>query len=315
MQEKLRILLVDDEERILRSLGLLLRMQYEVLTTTSGSEALRILREKNIHVIISDQRMPEMEGTEVLRQAREISPQTVRLLLTGYADIDATIASVNEGEVFRYINKPWGPKELRDTVALAAEVASNLRQAREEPVQQMPQQRLRVLVLDPDPETVSVVRELAGTSHEVLWAGNTVSAIELLGKEQVAVLVTELRLPGEDASALLKTLKREQPQLQSIVVTCFKDTHKVAELINQAQVFRYLPKPVRKGMLARSLESTIARYQAVSATPVLLQSQRAEPIAEAGERMASERIADYLQRLRARSFFLKGGAQTPQVTA
>lgn len=199
MQDKLRILLVDDEERILRSLGLLLRMNYEVITTTQGSEALRILREKKIHVIISDQRMPEMTGTDVLRQAKDISPDTVRLLLTGYADLDATIAAVNEGEVFRYINKPWGPKELRDTVAQAAEVAQSLQRVvmTEKPAVSTAQESLKLMVLDPDEETVRVVRELVGTTHEVLWAGNTVKAVEVLSRERVAVLVTELRLPGE----------------------------------------------------------------------------------------------------------------------
>lgn len=110
---KPRILLVDDEERILRTLTMLLKMQYQVFSTTDGNEALKILKTEKIHVLISDQRMPLMVGTELLRQAKNLSPQTMRILLTGYADVEAALDSVNEGEIFRYINKPWGPKELR----------------------------------------------------------------------------------------------------------------------------------------------------------------------------------------------------------
>ena len=114
---KAKVLLVDDEERILRTLGMLLRMQYDVISTTDGHEALRILQRERIHLLISDQRMPIMTGTQLLRQAKQMSPNTMRILLTGYADVDAAVDAVNEGEIFRYINKPWGPKELRDTIA------------------------------------------------------------------------------------------------------------------------------------------------------------------------------------------------------
>src|SRR5512142_1927963 len=114
------LLLIDDEERILRSLRMLFFTGYEVHMTTDPQEALRILREKQVHVIVSDQRMPEMQGSELLRQAREVSPATMRILLTGYSDIEASIASVNEGEVFRYLMKPWSAEEVKQVVAEAA---------------------------------------------------------------------------------------------------------------------------------------------------------------------------------------------------
>ena len=101
------LLLIDDEERILRSLRMLFFIGYDVRTTTDPDEAIRILREEKVHVIVSDQRMPVMQGSELLRIARETSPATMRILLTGYSDLDASIASVNEGEVFRYLMKPW----------------------------------------------------------------------------------------------------------------------------------------------------------------------------------------------------------------
>ena len=108
---------------------MLLRMQYDVIATTDGHEALRILQRERIHLLVSDQRMPVMTGTQLLRQAKQVSPNTMRILLTGYADVDAAVDAVNEGEIFRYINKPWGPKELRDTIAEAVAIAGKLEQA------------------------------------------------------------------------------------------------------------------------------------------------------------------------------------------
>lgn len=300
--QKPRVLLVDDEERILRSLGMLLRMQYEVQTTSDGHEALAMLQQGHVHVLISDQRMPIMAGTELLRRAREISPHTVRLLLTGYADAEATVDSVNEGEVFRYINKPWGPKELRDTVAQAASAALDIQRST-----RLPQRatvanatpRLKLLVLDSDRVTVEAVRETVGEQHEVLWSPSLAEAMQVLMTEDIAVLITELQLPGQDVASLLKHLKRERPGLLTVILTCFKDTTKLVELINQAQVYRYLPKPVRKGLLAKSLESTLGRYLSLQATPVLLKTQAVDrPLNELA--VTQGQLAELVARLRQR---------------
>ncbi|MFN3585885.1 MAG: response regulator [Moraxellaceae bacterium] len=301
MDIKPKVLLVDDEERILRSLGLLLRMQYQVFATSDGHEALAILRREKIHVLISDQRMPIMTGSELLRQAREVSPDTVRILLTGYADADAALASVNEGEIFRYITKPWGPKELRDTIAQAADVAVRLEGATLAPVVPAAPGRLTCLVLDRDEATYQAVQEVIGAHHEVLWRQTVTGALQVLAAQPVAILVTELSLGDEDLSAMIKQLKQERPELLTLIITCFKDTSRLVDLINQAQVFRYLPKPVRKGLLGRSIESTIARYQAMTARPALLATQVVEKMQDAGEQATGSKVAEYLARLRGKT--------------
>lgn len=106
------ILVVDDEPEMLRSLRNLLRMDFKVFTAGSGAEAMRILEEETIHVVMTDQRMPQMSGVEVLRRAKTMHPQATRLIFTGYADINAVIAAINQGHVFRYVAKPWEPEEL-----------------------------------------------------------------------------------------------------------------------------------------------------------------------------------------------------------
>lgn len=296
---KPRILLVDDEERILRSLGMLLRMHYQVFATSDGHEALAILRREKIHVLISDQRMPVMTGTELLRQAREIAPDTIRILLTGYADADSAVAAVNEGEIFRYINKPWGPKELRDTIAQAVGIAQSLEVA---PAPDAPSgaERLTCLVLDQDVETYNAVKEVLVPAHDVIWRRTIDGALDVLTTKQVAILVTELSLGNEDLSAMLKTLKQAHPELLTIILTCFKDTSRLVELINQAQIYRYLPKPLRKGLLGRNIESTLARYRSLRAQPAQVLAQAVEAPVAPDQQQKVARVAQYLSWLRAR---------------
>lgn len=110
--DKHPILVVDDEEEILFSLRGLLRQDFELHTATSGAEALDIMRRHTIHVLMTDQRMPQMTGVELLAQSRAVCPEAVRIVFTGYADIKAVIDAVNEGQIFRYLTKPWDPDEL-----------------------------------------------------------------------------------------------------------------------------------------------------------------------------------------------------------
>lgn len=113
-----KILFVDDEENILRALRrLFMDEDLEVFTASSGSDALKILGEqKEIGVIVSDQRMPEMTGVEFLEKSRKLSPMSIRILLTGYADHSAAVDAINKGGAFRYLNKPWNDDELLQTV-------------------------------------------------------------------------------------------------------------------------------------------------------------------------------------------------------
>jgi DNA-binding NtrC family response regulator len=106
------ILLVDDEPEILFSLRGLLRRDFEVHTAESGHEAIDILKQHPIHIIMTDQRMPDMTGVQLLHQVAEDYPQAIRIVFTGYADIKAVIDAVNEGHIYRYITKPWDPDEL-----------------------------------------------------------------------------------------------------------------------------------------------------------------------------------------------------------
>lgn len=114
------VLLVDDEESILNSLRRLLRGQpYDVKLATSGEQALAQMAEGPVDLVMSDARMPGMDGATLLAQINQHHPSTVRILLTGYADPSAIIKAVNDGQIHRYISKPWNDDELLMTLRQA----------------------------------------------------------------------------------------------------------------------------------------------------------------------------------------------------
>jgi phosphoserine phosphatase RsbU/P len=119
------ILVVDDEPANLQKLRRTFIHRYRVLTAVSGAEALQLVREQpDIAVIIADQRMPEMTGVELLRRTLEIQPDAIRIILTGYTDVDSLIQAINECRVYRYLVKPWDPPDLLLTVERALEARS-----------------------------------------------------------------------------------------------------------------------------------------------------------------------------------------------
>ena len=117
MSEKPCILFVDDEEKVLKSIVRhFLDEDYEIYTAPSGKEGLALLERISAEVVVSDFRMPEMNGGEFLREVSQRWPDTVRIVLSGYADISAVITAINEGAIFKFISKPWQEHELKDAV-------------------------------------------------------------------------------------------------------------------------------------------------------------------------------------------------------
>jgi response regulator RpfG family c-di-GMP phosphodiesterase len=117
----LTLLLLDDVQDILNALKRLLRKDYTIVTFNEGQEALVYLEENPVDMIMSDMRMPNMDGAEFLTKSRDIQPNAIRLLLTGFSDMDSTIKAINDGGVYTYIGKPWDNQELKVTLAKASE--------------------------------------------------------------------------------------------------------------------------------------------------------------------------------------------------
>jgi len=120
--EKFPILYVDDEEHNLISFAATFRKDYKILTATNGNDALEIMRHNDIKLVITDQRMPEMTGIQLLEKLSPEFPDSIRMILTGFSDIEVIIDAINSGRVFRYITKPWDENELRMTIENAKQL-------------------------------------------------------------------------------------------------------------------------------------------------------------------------------------------------
>lgn len=121
-KQKANILYLDDDKENLDGFRLTFKRDYKILTTTSPKEALKLLEEQSIQLVIADQRMPEVSGAEFLARVVELYPDTMRILLTGYSDMDAIVEAINKGRIFHYLTKPWQYDEIKHVINNALEV-------------------------------------------------------------------------------------------------------------------------------------------------------------------------------------------------
>ena len=274
--KKACILAVDDEERILAALKSLFRMRYHVFTTTNGNQALDFMKRHKINVVISDQRMPIMTGVDLLRQAREISPATVRILLTGYSDLASIVGSINDGEVYRFISKPWNNQELQQTIAEAVTISMELASAPAS-FSGLPQKiKAGILVVDKDEEIYRVTKGLIDTLCPVHYAPNLEAAIAVMQEHEIAVVIADVGTGNADVTAMIKLLKQDYPQILTIVLTAASDSDMVIELINQAQIFRFLNKPVKVKILKSHLQAALSQYIVLQNSPQLLKQYQVQ---------------------------------------
>jgi len=253
-----RVLCVDDEPNIVRSLDWLLRGEFDVHTATSAEDALALLRRHDFDVVISDQRMPQVTGVEFLSMVKRIAPRALRILLTGYADTEAMLGSINEAEVFRYVRKPWDTTELPRVVAEAAQIArlqrprpteGDVRAAFDAPM----------LLIDDDAETAELVRELVGAGADLRHARSIGEAAAALRAGDIGIVLSETRIGRSDVAALLQQLRLQHPDVVTVVIAREVDADTVWALINKGQVFRFVPKPLRRDYLAVILQAAQAR--------------------------------------------------------
>lgn len=134
--EEISILYIDDEVNNLVAFKANFRRDYKIFTTESVAEAFAILKHNKIQIVITDQRMPGKTGVEFLQDVVKEFPDPIRILLTGYSDIEVVIDSINKGQVFRYITKPFNDLELKMTIENAMEVY-NLREQNKELIKKL----------------------------------------------------------------------------------------------------------------------------------------------------------------------------------
>jgi DNA-binding NtrC family response regulator len=272
-----RVLFVDDEPRILNTMRMLFRGRHEVLTADGGAQALELLRTRPVDVIVSDQRMPGMTGIELLRQARELMPGSMRILLTGYSDLNAIIGSINEGEIFRFVNKPWFDEDLIATVARAVEAARATQAAaaaEDAPAATTTATNgtpAAVLVLDDNPAVPHKIQEILGGQCRVLGSSTLQDAVSLLERERIGVVVSDTRVQDNPVTGLISALKQQRPEVVCVILTERADADSAINLINQGQIYRFITKPIHDGQCRIMVNSALRQHQRLVQNPVLHQ--------------------------------------------
>ena len=339
--EPLRVLFVDDEERIVSLLRTIFRQSYEVHTATTGAQALEIIAKLHIHVIVSDQRMPGMLGIDLLSRVRLLSPNTMRVLLTGYSDLAAIVGSVNDAEVFRYINKPWDHSEIKSIVAQAAEIAqttanappnapavvsadtgslnpsANLAATAGTPPSALALELAlaspssfssELLVIDDNADVIHAISGMFHNVYGVHGAKSITQAIEILEKHDISVIITDTHVGNEDTTHLLRILKTQYPLILSILLTEAQDAETVIKLINQVQIFRYANKPIRRGALQLSVRAAVNQHVLYKNNPALLVRHRVQAASETTQ-LSSLKLKDSIMKglraLRTRFTFMR----------
>lgn len=275
MDEKPVLLFVDDEERIVRLLKMMFRSEYEVYTALSARDALAILETVTVDVIASDQRMPESTGIQLLAQVRARWPETVRILLTGYSDLVAIIGAVNEGEVYRFINKPWSQSELRLVIAEAVETARSSRairqnvpsiweQTKSEPQFSIASQLLTIEGCDDDRQEVV---EMFTYDYRVHAASTVKEAIEIIVQEQIGVIVTNAEVGGVDMTEMLAEVARIDPAITVVVMTKTPQSETVIKLINSGKIYRFAIQPLSPNLFRLAVNAAMREHHRRLADP------------------------------------------------
>ena len=304
--QKPKIAFIDDEPRILRSLKMHFRQSHDVFITTDASELMKYVSEHDVQVVISDQRMPDKQGTEVLRDIKAASPNTIRILLTGYADLNAVMDSVNEGEIYRYITKPWQNDELKQIVNKATEIAQQTQEITQNTMQGNDPQKFsggtgsnrNILVLDDGESVYQQIKSHFKSAYTVSWASNLEQAARLLQKKRFGVTITDSTLNKENITPIVYALKNIQPDLMVLMLTEFKDAHMVIDLINKGQVYRCLPRPTNFSIMSISLDRAFDHHERLVEQPILAARHHVEEVTESEALNFSERLKGFFAKFR-----------------
>ncbi len=218
---KHKILIVDDEPANLQKLKRTFINQYEVREAVSGDEALEILAQEPVAAIITDQRMPGMSGADLLRRSLEIRPEVVRIILTGYTEVEDLMDAINEGQVHRYVTKPWDPVSLRQTVEQELE-RWQLKRENERLSEEL--RRANEVLEQENYDLRQEVQRLGGTGSELIWRSRQMDELLKL-LDRVVPTDSTVLIQGETGTGkelVARYIHRNSPRRQGpfVPVNC-----------------------------------------------------------------------------------------------
>lgn len=271
------VLFVDDEPQILVTLAAAFNKDYNVFTATNAAAAIEIVKKNKINVIVSDQRMPEITGIELLQQVKTISPNSMRILLTGYADLDAIIGAVNVGDVFRFVNKPWKNDKLRETISFACELSEKTFKVNVENqlIQTADHNDLfkdyHVLFVDTNPVHLAAFKEMFSGEYALHTAATAEDAFATARSTKVSVVVTDSVIRSNkgplDTVDFLNAMHTGFPDIVSVYLGDSHDAVLAIRLINEGQIFRYLIKPFKRESLKQTVKDAVKRFDSNAKRP------------------------------------------------
>ena len=278
LNRKYTVLFVDDEPRITSALRAIFRREYKVLIANSGADALEVLEKNDVDVLVSDQRMPEMLGNELLAMVSQKHPQTMRILLTGFMDKQAIVDSINQGEVYRFINKPWDNDQMREIIAeaaLASEIPnieypsiekgktnkSQDSNSTEENSESLYDDRA-MLMIEQQQDIRHQIRKFCSQESIMIYGTQNVeqAVAAATSRESIGVAIVELSEDTNEAVQTINLLKQARPELITIALTEEYDAHTAVDLINQGQVFKYLAKPLDIKGFQKTIQNAFMRH-------------------------------------------------------
>ena len=289
-----RVLLVDDEQNVINALRRELQGDYEIEAFVSPREALQRCQDARFDLVIADYRMPEMDGVEFLKHFGLLQPDAVRLMLSGHADFNALIGTVNEVHVYRFIDKPWDRTGLAATLAEALahreqilenhRLAEHYRRQRRWQPPQIRDRLYQVLIVDDEPNILNTIaRDLSARGgwadlhaamlyqadpslplarsdlhFSIFTTTSPIQALEQAKKTHYDVVISDYLMPEMDGLHFLEAFRKMQPDAARILLSGYADKDALVNAINHSEIYGYISKP----WLGYILKSTVS--QAIS---------------------------------------------------
>jgi response regulator RpfG family c-di-GMP phosphodiesterase len=223
------------------------------------------MQENDIDVIVSDQRMPNMLGHQLLAKVQRLHPRTMRILLTGFTDKEAIISNINEGQVYRFLNKPWANDEIQRIVAEAAlasefEVQSEITELAPEEGKSYTKPAVHILeqgqTIQESLQGFEVMQE-----SRISVSDNLEDSLKVLdNNDQIGIFIIQMARNTSDYIQTISMLKKMRPELLTIVISQQSDSNVISQLINVGQVFRYFSDPCDPLILEYSMEQAFPTH-------------------------------------------------------
>ena len=273
---KAPILYVDDEASNLRLFERYFERDYKIFTARSAGEARDVLRREEIHLVVTDQRMPGMTGVELLEAIKDEHPDIARMIVTAYSDVRVVIQAINAGRLDHYVTRPWDPDEVRIAIDRALD-GYTLRRRHRQLTERFQAEAGKdvaagltwsrstrlptILFVDDDRDHIRIFKEAFDREYTIYTAGSGNEALGVLRTREIHLLITAQRLPGMTGVELLEAASKESPDTQRILLVAYLEFNVVVQAINVGRVDQFALKPWKAEELGLTLGGSVDAYE------------------------------------------------------